>query len=290
LDCSTNRSYRTTQRRSVLFRSPIDPRRGWYERSSHPGAAGDQEVGVLVSVGGGSVAALGAGARSAAAPGGGPGSGTPAREGRAVGAFAGAGGLYRCVARGGGTAAVGGAAGPSVDGLSAGVMGNGRTIEGSGVEGTLAGTEVVTEGAEVVTEGAEVTGVKTSTVGGGSALGCPVKTSNPTPVPAAARQPMAASGLAHRTPAQRRWPLARRRNASQGSAGASSGTPAGGSGISNCAALATGAGAAASLPIRSRRERSSSIVRIWSLSGSSTTSYNELPDLLGTGFGYFHGW
>jgi hypothetical protein len=236
-----------------------------------------------VTVGCGSVAAPGVPARSAAAPGGGPGSGTLAGEGRVAGGFAEVGELNRYVARGGGTAAVGGSVVPSADGLGGGAMGTGRTIEGSAVEETLTGAEVVTEGARVV-------GVKTSTVGGGSEREWPVKTSSATPPPAAARQLAAASGLAHRNSAQRRWPLARRRNASQGSGGASSGTPAGESGISNCAALAAGGGAAASAPIRSRRERSSSIVRIWLLSGSSTTLYNELPDPLGTGFAYFHGW
>jgi hypothetical protein len=117
-------------------------------------------------------------------------------------------------------------------------------------------------------------------------------TSAETPPPAMARQPTAASGPAQRRlvqgrPAQRRWSLARRRKSSQGAARVSSGTPADGSGTSNCAAFGTAAGTAASAPIRSRRERSSSIVRIWSVSGSSTTSNNELPHLLGTGRAYF---
>ena len=128
--------------------------------------------------------------------------------------------MKRYVARGGGTAAVGGSVVPSADGLGAGAVGTGRAIEGSAVEETLGG-------AEVVAEGAWVAGVKTSTVGGGAEREWLVKTTNATPPPAAARQPAAASGLAHRNSAQRRWPLARRRKASQGSARASSGTPAG---------------------------------------------------------------
>lgn len=142
----------------------------------------------------------------------------------------------------------------------------------------------------MVTEGAEVAGTETSMGAGGTERVWPVMISTATPPPATARQPAAASGLAHRRPVQRRWSLARRRKSSQGSARASSGMAAGWFGTLISAALVTTVGAAAGTPVWSRRARNSSIVRIWSASGSSTTSYNDLPDLLGTGVTYFHSW
>lgn len=150
------------------------------------------------------------------------------------------------------------------------------------------GAEVGSRGAD--TAGAGIAGGRTSGAGGVVEPLRATMTSAVIAPPARARHPAAMSGLA-----QPRWCRACRRKSSHGSARGCVGIAEGGSTGSGTlvsaplatALLATGlvtaALGAASAPIRSRRERNSSIVRIWSESDSSTTTYNESLDLLGTG-------
>ncbi len=223
--------------------------------------------------------------RSGAGPGAHPSAGASA-GGRCVAGSV--GGLYRCVARGAGTAA-GCGCGPVAS--SAGALGTaapggtglgvGRTADGSTDDaGDDAGPP-----AAGVTAASELTGAggftgTADTVGAG-ATGeterlCAVMSSTATAPPVSAKHPPAATSLP-----QRCRPWACRRNASQGSSSASGGLSAGGSvGCAVCAvwnngaALVALAGAARSAPIRSRRARNSSIASIWSASDSSTTSPN----------------
>jgi hypothetical protein len=141
-------------------------------------------------------------------------------------------------------------------------------------------------GAGAVVRGAETAGtgiaggVEISGAGGETKLPRAVMTSAVITPPAIATHPAATSGLV-----QRCWWLAWRRRSSQGSVRGCTGIAVGESGNSGSAALgaalgiaveAAARGAAASAPIRSRSERNSSIVKIWSGSDSSTTPYNEV--------------
>lgn len=162
----------------------------------------------------------------------------------------------------------------------------GRTVTGAGL---------VIPGAE--TTGSGTMGVETPGAGEVTEPLRAMMTSAVIAPPARTRHPAAISGLV-----QRRWWLAWRRKSSQGSARGCIGMAAGGSGTAVSTALGnargavaegavTGAavarGAVASAPIRSRRERSSSMVKIWSESDSSTTPYNEALDPSGTASAYF---
>lgn len=224
---------------------------------------------------------FGAPARPASAPCEGRSLATIGGEGRAVEGVAGMGRLARWVVGGGATAVARGSIVPPAGGIGGATTGAGGMIEGAGAEGTAVG-------AAVTTGGAETAGLDTSTVGGGTdRVVRPVMTSIVIAPPATTRQPAIATGLNHRNSAQGRWALARRRRSSQGSVSASSGIAVAGLGTSTSAAPAATRGGAASAPIRSRRERSSSTVRIWSASGSLTTLYNEALKRFGTGFAYF---
>jgi hypothetical protein len=159
----------------------------------------------------------------------------------------------------------------------AAATGTGGTTGAGDVEETGSGAEeVVTGGTETTgtettgteTAGAGNTGTETSPADRGSERVCAVITSTVTVLPARARHPTAASRLG-----QDCRGLARCRGASPGSARASSGITAGGVGTSTCAALRGCLPAAASALIRSRRARSSSTVRIWPVSDSSTSRY-----------------
>lgn len=150
-------------------------------------------------------------------------------------------------------------------------MGTGSTAEGCAVDETAAGAAGLTGTADTV-------GAGSVTPEGGTERLCAVRTSTPTAAPARARPPPAATSL----PRCRRS-LACRRSSSQGSTRASGAIAASGSGGSTGAAFVTAPGAAVSAPIRSRRARNSSIARIWSLSDSSTTTYNGASGPLGAG-------
>jgi len=146
-------------------------------------------------------------------------------------------------------------------------------MAGSGAGGTVPGAEAVSSGAEAAGTGSN--GGETAGTDGETERLLAAMTRAVIAPPARARQPAAASGLT-----QRRRSLARRRKSSHGSARGCTGIAAGGFGTPVSAALVVALGAAASTLIRSRRERSSSIVKIWSESDSSTTSPNEVSDLL----------
>lgn len=224
---------------------------------------------------------FGAPTRPASAPCEGRSLATIGGEDRTAEGVTGMGRLARWLVGGGSTAVARGSIVPPAGGLGGATTGAGGMIEGAGVEGTAVG-------AGVATGGAEAAGLDTSTVGGGTdRVVRPVMTSIMIAPPATTRQPPTATGLNHRSSAQGRWALARRRRSSQGSASASSGIAVAGLGTSTSAAPAATRGCAVSAPIRSRRERSSSTVRIWSASGSLTTLYNEALKHFGTGFAYF---
>jgi hypothetical protein len=205
--------------------------------------------------------------KSGAAPGADPSAGATEGECRVAGAVARLGGLGRWVMPGAGTAAAGGWVVSSADGLGAAPVGTGKTAEGSG-KGTDTAGCAGEETADGLTGGADAAGTGTLTGAGAPEPPCAVMTTAIAP-PASASPPPAIASLP-----QRRRSVARDRKSSQGSAPASGEAAVGGLGTSTRAAPVVAHGGDASTPARSRKERNSSIAKIWSASDSSTTSPN----------------
>ncbi|HXT44534.1 MAG TPA: hypothetical protein VN748_10515 [Pseudonocardiaceae bacterium] len=169
-----------------------------------------------------------------------PAGGTADDECRVAGGAPRLGGLGRSVAPAAGTAAARGSVVASTAELGTPTTGIGSTAEGSGAEvsgAVVSGAEEAATGTEGVTGGAETAGTGTSTVAGRPERRWAVMISMATAPPVRTKHPPAATSLP-----QRRRSLARRRKSSHGSAPASSGIPADGSGAWIGAALVTASG------------------------------------------------
>lgn len=151
--------------------------------------------------------------------------------------------------------------------------GSGLTAEGctDGADGATGPLAAVPNGPAGLTGTAETSGTGATTPEGETDRVCAVMTSTTTAAPVRARHPPAATNRPH----LRRSLVWRRKSSHESSLAARLAVSRSGGWIG--AALVAAAGAAGSVPIRSRRARNSSIARIWSASDSSTTTPNGAP-------------